>query len=167
MSAASIAAYKKLLNSQPESERYFDTFEITHPSMSQTFYYVNDSLDLVVTDASIDGGIFTATNAEFKGASNNDDLDQLATFTFPDLDNLADDELDLIDFGDPNPVQIIYRRYHSDYLDSPADGPFIYSVTSITQAAGSITFQCGAPSLNSSTTGRTYNFTDFPMLRGI
>ena len=160
-------AYKKLLASNPENERFFETIEIFHPSMTQTFFFVNDSVDLAVTDLAVVGGLFNKQNLELFNAANNADLDQLATFSFPDLDNVADDEIDLIDLGDTTPITVTYRRYHSDFLSEPAEGPFIYSVTKTSQSNGVITLEAGAPKLNNNRTGRTYNFTDFPMLRGI
>jgi len=167
MSTAAEEAYRKLLASNPENERLFETIEISHPSMSQTYLYVNDSVDLTVTDPEVTGGVFSKQNISLVNAANNNDLDQLASFSINDLENIADDEMDMIDLGDTTAITITYRAYHSEYLDSPAEGPLVYSVTNTTQTDGAITFEAGAPALNNNRTGRTYNYTDYPMLRGI
>ncbi len=163
----SLDDYKKLLSSQPEGKRTLETVEISHSFFGETFYFVRDSVDLTVTDPAIVGGVFTAANIESTNALNTNDLDQEATFTFSDIDNVLDCRLDCIDFGNTEPILLTYRIYHSDFLSLPEEGPIVYNVNSVSQVKGAFALSVGLIKLNAHATGLTYNLTDFPMLRGL
>ncbi len=159
--------YKQFLNSQPEEERIFETVEIQHPDLSQTFRFVRDSEQLTAKDEDeinrdYDPIAFTSDNSKIS-----DDLDQLVNFNLPDVENILDDEIDRIDLGDQDKATITYRIYISTNLNEIAEGPFIYDLESISQGKGIFTIQSGIPRLNTRETGQTYNFNDFPMLRAL
>lgn len=164
---AVIDDYKKLLSSQPENKRLYETIEITHTGLTQDYFFVRDSEDLLVTDPAVGGGVFTAANIENANSlSNNTDLDQTASFTISDVNNILNDELDNIDIGNTEIPLLKYRVYHSDTLSTPAEGPIEYEIESISQKKGVFTIKTSVPKLNERGTGIAYNLTDFPLLRG-
>jgi hypothetical protein len=159
-------AYELLLNSQPENERQFETLILSHSKFSQTFYLVFDSVPLT---AKLSGGetvTFQPANVSSTNAQNSNDLDQTASFTISDLDNVLDDELDLIPLGDTESPVAGFGIYTTGFLDAPAD--FVeYTVKSIPQKKGAFTLMCGAPDLNNDETGEVYDLDRFPTLRGL
>lgn len=159
--------YKIFLNSQPEEERVFETIEIEHPSLSQVFRFVRDPKALNAKDENGIDRVYDPINFASSNTKISDDLDQLANFNLPDIDNILDDEMSRIDIGDQTKPTITYRIYLSANLDEIAEGPFIYDLESISQGKGIFTVRSGIPRLNTRETGQTYNFTDFPMLRAL
>ena len=59
-----------------------------------------------------------------------------------------------------------YWVYRSDDLTVPMAGPLVFEVTSVSTKGPSATVEAIAPEKNASTTGETYSFARFPMLRG-
>lgn len=159
--------YKIFLNSQPEEERVFETIELQHSALSQVFRFVRDPKPLTAKDENGVSQDYEPINFASDNTKISDDLDQLASFNLPDVENILDDEMDRIDVGDQTKPTITYRIYLSINLDEIAEGPFIYDLESITQGKGIFTIQSGIPRLNTRETGQTYNFTDFPMLRAL
>lgn len=159
--------YKTFLNSQPEEERIFETITIEHPALSQIFRFVRDTNELVAKDENDILQTYTPINFASDNTRISDDLDQLANFNLPDIENVLDDEMDRIDVGDQTKPVITYRIYLSANLDEIAEGPFVYDLESIAQSKGIFTIRSGVPRLNNRETGQTYNFTDFPMLRAL
>lgn len=159
--------YKTFLNSQPEEERVFETIELQHPALSQVFRFVRDPKPLTAKDENGVSQDYESINFASDNTKISDDLDQLASFNLPDVENILDDEMDRIDVGDQTKPTITYRIYLSTNLDEIAEGPFIYDLESITQGKSIFTIQSGIPRLNTRETGQTYNFTDFPMLRAL
>lgn len=159
--------YKEFLNSQPEEERTFETIELRHPDLSQVFRFVRDPKPLIARDENGFDHEYEPINFASDNTKIADDLDQLASFNLPDIDNILDDEMDNIDVGDQIKPSVTYRIYLSTNLLVIAEGPFVYDLESITQRKGIFTIQSGIPRLNTRETGQTYNFTDFPMLRAL
>lgn len=159
--------YKKFLNSQPEEERIFETIELQHPSLSKIFRFVRDPKPLTAKDENGFDQDYEPINFASSNSEIADDLDQLANFNLPDIDNILDDEMDNIDVGDQRKPTITYRIYLSTNLDEIAEGPFIYDLEAITQSKSIFTIQSGIPRLNTRETGQAYTFTDFPMLRAL
>lgn len=159
--------YKIFLNSNPERERVFETIVLEHPSFSKIFRFVRDPKPFTAKDENGISQDYIPINFLSANTKISDDLDQLANFTLSDIDNIFDDEIDKIDIGDQTKPTITYRIYSSQNLDEIAEGPFIYDLVSIAQKKGVFTLRSGIPRLNNKTTGQTYNFTDFPMLRAL
>lgn len=159
--------YKIFLNSQPEEERIFETITIEHPALSQVFRFVRDTNELIARDEDGVNRNYLPVNFASDNSKILDDLDQLASFNLPDIENILDDEMDRIDIGDQTKPIVTYRIYLSINLDEIAEGPFAYDLESIAQSKGIFTIRSGIPRLNSRETGQTYNFTDFPMLRAL
>jgi len=159
--------YKQFLNSQPEEERVFETIQLVFPSPFQEFRFVRDPKPLTAKDENEIYQDYKPVNFVSDNSKISDDLDQLANFSFADIENLLDDVMDRIDVGDQSKPTITYRIYLSTNLDEIAEGPFIYDLELITQGKGVFTIQSGIPRLNTRETGQIYNFTDFPMLRAL
>lgn len=159
--------YKQFLNSQPENDKIFETIELSHPALSMVFRFVRDSQALTAKDENGIDRTYDPINFTNDNTQLSDDLDQLINFNLPDVENILDDEMDRIDLGDQTKPVITYRIYLSTNLNEIAEGPFIYDLESISQGKGIFTVRSGIPRLNTRETGQTYNFTDFPMLRGL
>lgn len=106
---------------------------------------------------------FEPANFQSNLNSQKADLDQNFSFTFSDVDNLLDDELDKIPL-DSGSFTLTYRTYNSFDLSEPSDGPYLLSVIDVSQELGVFTIQAAAPQLNWSETGEIYSFDVFPML---
>ena len=131
------------------------------------FRFVRDSKQLTAKDENEIDQEYEPIHFISDNSKISNDLDQLASFNLPDVENILDNEMDRIDVGDQNKPTITYRIYLSTNLNEIAEGPFIYDLESITQKKGVFTIQSGIPRLNTRETGETYNFTDFPMLRAL
>ncbi len=159
--------YKRFLNSQPEEERVFETIEIRHTSLSKTFRFVHGNEPLTAKDELGIDQVYEPTIFISDTSKISNDLDQLASFNLPDIENILDDEMDRIDVGDNIKPIITYRLYLSTNLNEIAEGPFVYDLEAISQSKGIFTIRSGVPRLNTKETGQTYNYTDFPMLRAL
>lgn len=159
-------AYKKFLASNPEGKREYRTISISHSQMSKTYNLVMDSAELIARDEN--GLLITYSPAAMleSGSMQTNDLDQTASYTIADELNILDGELDRVDIDTVEPFIVVFRAYHSDYLDVPAD-VLSYNANSVAQAKGSFTIRTGVPDLNSDQTGQIYNLTDFPMMRSL
>ena len=157
-------AYVILLNSQPEDETYYEAVSLSHSKFTKTYYLVVDSVPLNKKLPNGQDVTFSPANITPSNAQNSNDLDQLASFSIADLENIYDDELSNIPLGDNESPVIGYYVYVSDH-DLPAQ--FIeYTAKSIAQASGAFTIKCGAPDLNKDETGEVFDLERFPMLRG-
>ena len=160
------AAYRKKLASNPDGEIALDTIQISSPDMSKTYWLVADQEPLT---AFLESGVeqtFTAATINIKGAGNNADLNQTATFTIADSDNELDDELDRMALGGSNPV-LTFRTYLLSDLSYPAWGPVEYEAQDITQEKGKFMVSVSAPRLNNRGTGLIITPSICPLLRGV
>lgn len=162
-----LAAYRRKLASNPEGQIDYTTVEITHPSLSKRYLLVRGTEPLTATLETGETVTFEPTAMEAKGAANNNDMDQRASFTLPDVDNQLDDELDRIDPADPTLPVVTYRRFISTDLSYPADGPVAYELQAVSQEKGLFTMDTGVPMLNQRGTGLLMTPSEIPLLRGI
>lgn len=162
-----LEAYRRKLASNPEGQIDYTTVEITHPRLSKRYLLVRGTEPLTATLETGETVTFEPTALEAKGAANNNDMDQRASFTLPDVDNQLDDELDRIDPADPTLPKVTYRRFISTDLSYPADGPVVYELQSVSQEKGLFTIDTGVPMLNQKGTGLLMTPSDIPLLRGI
>jgi len=157
---------KSMLIAYPKGEYAIETLEIYHPLMSQRYYLTREPFGITATTENGDSVVFTGTAINMQLNQTKEDLDQNFTFTFPDLNNTIDDELDRIPYEDQTPIEVVYRQYINTDLTYPA---IVYNlnVNSVTQTKGVCALGCGVSQLNWKRTGITYNLTDFPMLKAI
>lgn len=157
---------KQMIMHYPRGEYTIDTLEISHPLMSQVYYLTREPDGITATledNTTVD---FRGTYMDMKLNRSTEDLDQDFTFTFPDLTNELDDELDRITMSNSDPISVIYRAYISSDLSEPA-ALYRLQVFGVTQSKGAFALQCGATQFNWRKTGLTYNFDVFPMLRAL
>lgn len=168
MSAESVeAAYRLKLASNPEGQLDFETVEITHPLLSRRFLIVRGSSPLTATLETGETVTFEPSPMETVNAANNNDMDQNASFTLPDVGNILDDEMSRIPLGtDVYPV-FTFRKFISTDLSYPCLGPVVYDLQSLSQSKGIFTADVGVPRLNQRATGLLMNPTDIPILRGL
>lgn len=162
-----IAAYRKKLASNPEGELDYTTVEITHPLLSKRYLLVRGTSDLTATLETGEVVTFEGTPMESKGAANNNDMDQRASFALPDIGNLLDDEMNNIPFDNKELPKFTFRRFVSSDLSYPCDGPIVYELQSINQEKGLFTADVGQPMLNQKGTGLLMTPDQIPLLRGI
>lgn len=162
-----IAAYKLKLASNPDGERDFMTVEISHPLLSQTYRIVVGMEPLVATLETGEVATFEPFAMEVKDGGNNNDMDQQASYTLPDVANLLDDEMSRIPLDDDRLPVFIFRGFVSTDLSAPCRGPIVYDLQSLTQSKGVFTADVGVPRLNQRSTGILMTPAEIPLLRGI
>lgn len=161
-----LEAYRILLSSRPENERYYECVTLSHSKFSKTYYLVADSVPLSATVTGV--GVVEFEPASMKPSDSvlSNDLSQQVSFTIADSLNVLDSELERIPLGDTESPIAAYSIYHSDYLDSPVE--YIeYIVSSVPQKKGVFTIKAGAPDLNADQTGEIFDFDRFPPLRSL
>lgn len=161
------AAYRRKLASNPEGELDYITLEIAHPLLSNRWLLVRGTDDLTATLETGEVVTFEGTPMEAKNAANNNDMDQTATFSLPDVLNILDDEMDRIPFDNQELPKFIFRRYVSTDLSFPCDGPVIYELQNLSQEKGVFTAETGVPMLNQRQTGLLMTPEQIPLLRGV
>lgn len=159
--------YRRKLASNTDDELTLDTVEIYHPLISKRYYYVNDLVNLSATLENGQVITFEATSMNATRAANNADMDQNASFTLADPENILDDELDRIPLDNDFYPTLTFRSYLLSNTSAPAVGPIVYDAQNITQSKGVFTAAVGAPRLNNRGTGLVVNPTDIPLLKGV
>lgn len=162
-----IAVYKLKLASNPEGEIDYRTVEITHPLLSKRYLIVVDMVPLTATLETGEVVTFEPFPMELKDGGNNNDMDQQASYTLPDVGNQLDDEMSRIPLGDQDPPVFTFRGFVSTDLSYPCRGPVTYDLQSLTQSKGVFTANVGVPRLNERQTGLLMTPQDIPLLRGI
>lgn len=159
-------AYRKVLASNPDGEITLQTIELYHPLLSKRYRFVIDTVPLTAYLETGELVTFEPVNADAKGASNNADMNQSATFTIADPENLLDDELDRIPLNNETDPELTFRSYLLSDLSYPADGPVVYEAQDINQGKGTFTASVSAPKLNSRGTGLIVTPALCPLIRG-
>lgn len=162
-----IEAYKLKLASNPDGQMTFDTLEITHSLFSQRYLLVVGTSNLTATLETGETVNFKPTPMEVAEGGNNNDTDQQASFTLPDVGNLLDDELARLPLSDEEAPVFTFRAFVSTDLSYPARGPVTYDLQSLTQSKGVFTANVGVPRLNERQTGILMTPQEIPLLRGV
>jgi hypothetical protein len=165
--AAVIAAYKLKLASNPEGQMDFETVEITHSLFSKRYLLVVGTTDLTATLETGEVVTFEGIPMEVKDGGNNNDMDQQASFTLPDVGNILDDEMSRLPLSDEESPSFTFRAFISTDLSYPARGPVTYELQSLSQSKGIFTADVGVPRLNERQTGLLMTPQLIPLLRGI
>lgn len=160
-------AYKLKLASNPEGQIDFETVEITHSLLSKRYLIVVGVTPLVATLETGETVTFEPFAIEMKDGGNNNDMDQQASFTLPDVGNVLDDEMSNIPLDDEVSPVFIFRAFVSTDLSYPAKGPITYDLQNLTQSKGVFTADVGVPRLNQRSTGLLMTPEDIPILRGV
>ncbi|EKO7540903.1 DUF1833 family protein [Salmonella enterica] len=161
------AAYRRKLASNPDGELDYITLEIYHPLLSKRWLLVRGAQDITATLETGEVVTFEGTPMVAKNAANNNDMDQTASFSLPDVLNILDEEMDRIPYDNEILPKFIFRRYVSTDLAYPCDGPVVYELQTLTQEKGVFTAETGTPMLNQRATGILMTTEEIPLLRGI
>lgn len=145
-----------------------ETFEISHPSFSKTYWIVRNAMNGIT--ANLEDGTsqtFDYYPLQVKRTGASDDLDQKLEVQLGDLGMVIPQEIARCHAAGTMSTKptLKYRAYRSDDLNSPMDGPFRFEVTTVPRKRAASALQAGAPRLNSNRTGETYTMLRFPMLR--
>lgn len=162
-----VAAYKLKLASNPEGQLDFETLEITHSLLSKRYLIVVGTSPLTATLETGETVTFEPSPMNAVNAANNNNLDQQATFTLPDVGNQLDDEMSRIPLDNQEWPVFTYRRFISTDLSYPCEGPVTYDLQALSQTKGVFTADVGVPRLNERATGLLATPEDIPLLRGI
>lgn len=162
-----IAAYKLKLASNPEGQMDFETVEITHSLLPQRYLLVIGTTDLTATLETGEVVTFLGVPMEIQEGGNNNDMDQQASFTLPDIGNELDDAMEKIPLGNEESPVFTFRSFVSTDLSYPARGPVTYDLQSLSQSKGVFTADVGVPRLNERQTGILMTPQVIPLLRGI
>lgn len=162
-----IEAYKLKLASNPDGQLDFDTLEITHSLFSQRYLLVVGTSPLTATLETSETVTFTPTAMDVAEGGSNNDTDQQASFTLPDVGNLLDDEMSRLPLSNEEAPVFIYRAFVSTDLSFPARGPVTYDLQALTQSKGVFTAGVGVPRLNERQTGILMTPQEIPLLRGV
>jgi hypothetical protein len=162
-----VAAYKLKLASNPEGQLDFETLEITHSLLSKRYLIAVGTSPLTATLETGETVTFEPSPMNAVNAANNNNLDQQATFTLPDVGNQLDDEMSRIPLDNQEWPEFTYRRFISTDLSYPCDGPVTYDLQVLSQTKGVFTADVGVPRLNERATGLLATPEDIPLLRGI
>lgn len=157
---------KVFLASAPRAIRAVPTLEVSHSSMSRTYYLWREPYVGSITDE--DGNVRTVEplNLDIKLASEDGTLDQQYDITVDttDIEDEFREEMDRIPLGTQEKIRSVYREYLSDDLTSVmARAPL--QVEAISYRVGAATMTAVSPRLNINSTGETYLPRDIPMLR--
>jgi hypothetical protein len=162
-----IDAYRRKLASNPDGQMDFDTVEITHPLFSKRYLLVVGTSPLTATLETGELVTFEPTPMDVAEGGNNNDTDQQARFTLPDVGNLLDDEMSRLPLSDTLAPVFTFRSFVSTDLSYPARGPVTYDLQTLTQSKGVFTADVGAPRLNERQTGILMTPQEIPLLRGV
>lgn len=164
--ATAFEDYEKLLNSQPENETYFECIALSHSLFTKAYYLVVNTAPLTATIKDTSIVTFDPANIKPFRSINSNDLDQLASFTIGDVDNILDSELDRIPLSNTEQIVCDYYVYHSEHLDSAVEFISFY-VDAVPQKKGAFTVKAGVQDLNNSTTGEIFSNDRFPQQRSL
>lgn len=162
-----IEAYKLKLASNPDGQMDFDTVEISDPHFSKRYLLVVGTSDLTATLETGETVTFEGVPMEVGEGGNNNDTDQQASFTLPDVGNILDDEMARLPLGYSGSPVFTFRTFVSTDLSYPARGPVTYDLQTITQSKGVFTAGVGVPRLNERQTGILMTPEEIPLLRGV
>lgn len=162
-----IEAYKRKLASNPDGQMDFDTVEISDPYFSKRYLLVVGTSDLTATLETGETVTFEGIPMEVGEGGNNNDTDQQASFTLPDVGNLLDDETARLPLDYEGAPVFIFRSFVSTDLSYPARGPVTYDLQTLTQSKGVFTAGVGVPRLNERQTGLLMTPEEIPLLRGV
>jgi hypothetical protein len=162
-----IDAYRRKLASNPDGQMDFDTVEITHPLFSKRYLLVVGTSLLTATLETGELVTFEPTPMGVAEGGNNNDTDQQASFTLPDVGNLLDDEMSRLPLSDTLAPVFTFRSFVSTDLSYPARGPVTYDLQTLTQSKGVFTADVGVPRLNERQTGILMTPQEIPLLRGV
>jgi Domain of unknown function (DUF1833) len=162
-----IDAYRRKLASNPDGQMDFDTVEITHPLFSKRYLLVVGTSPLTATLETGELVTFEPTPMDVAEGGNNNDTDQQASFTLPDVGNLLDDEMSRLPLSDTLAPVFTFRSFVSTDLSHPARGPVTYDLQTLTQSKGVFTADVGVPRLNERQTGILMTPQEIPLLRGV
>lgn len=158
---------RTFLASAPPVQRSIQTLEIRHSQMAQVYYLWREPYYGTITLENESSVSVRPVNMDIRIAGNETHLDQSFDIVIDTTD--ADDELrsalDEIPIDTTERVQLVYREYLSDDLDTPQIIARL-QVENIVYRKGAAKLSAVTPRLNVTRTGEIYSYRKFEMLRG-
>lgn len=146
-----------------------ETFELSHPDFSQTFYFTrNDITGLTATLENSQEVRFEYLPLEIRPDTTKADLDNGLTIEFGDLGEILPSQLDLITVANSffTKPTLVYRIFRGDDLQNVLYGPITLQVETIGFTKDGATIKANVPRLNLTRTGLIYRLTEFVTMRG-
>jgi hypothetical protein len=160
------AKLRVFLASAPQAVHAIQVIEISHPSMSRTFWLWREPYASAVT---IDGVPRTVepANIEIGLAGAQGHLDQIFQIRIGLADSMDvfRSEIDRIPVNTRVKATLVYREYLSDNLVE-AQATARLQVESVSWMMGAASITASSPRLNATRTGELFSPKDVPMLRG-
>lgn len=146
---------------------YLECIEIDHSTFAQPFRFVrNDTSGITVKHEDGLDYFYQYQVLEIQRSNVTNDLDQIMNINFFDTNDEFMDAIESIENNERPTFK--YRAYRDDDLTFPMQLIQTLEITSASKdSSGVVTFEARAPELNAVKTGSTYNFEDFPSLRGV
>ncbi|MEO0797382.1 MAG: DUF1833 family protein [Verrucomicrobiota bacterium] len=132
-------AVKEAFASCPKSEVHIHTLQISHSLFSQTYWFVRQRQDMILTLETGQDQLFKAAGFQFTLPEKSEDGLQDLNVAVDNVDKALTDELDGLE-GTREDVKITYRMYLSSDLSKPVqDPPLTLSITDVKITTFSIT----------------------------
>lgn len=161
------AAYDYFLNSEISVVKY-ETIEISHSSLSQTFYFVrNNRFGLTATLETGETQEFTFAPMSVTPLGDGETLVQGYRIDLGDPGRILSDELSRV-YAEDNFLEkprLVFRAFRSDDTSEPIIGPDVLELTNVSFNREGATFEARAPELNALRTGESYAIDRFPGLK--
>lgn len=157
---------REFFASAPQRIHRIETLEISHSSMTKTYYLWREPYAGEITT---EDGVRTVQplNFQAKIAGSEGHLDQV--FEIPldttDVENDFRTEMERVPLDTTERVRLVYREYLSDDLTDVLTRA-VLQVESVVYSLGAAKITAVSPRLNINSTGERYTPRDAPMLRG-
>jgi hypothetical protein len=155
------------LASAPQNIWNIETLEISHSSMSKTYYLWKEPYAGVITLEDSSTREVSCLNFEVKLASSQGNLDQSydITLDLTDSEDEFKEQMDRIPIDTTEKIKLVFREYLSDDL-TEVQSSAILQVETIAYSKSIARFTAISPRLNVLRTGELYTTREVPMLRG-
>lgn len=156
---------REFFASAPQTKHRIEVLEISHSTMSKTYYLAREPYPFDVTT---EDGVRTVepTNFQVQRAGSERHLDQVYTVKL-DTTRVTDDfhaELDRVPLNTAERLRVVLREYLSDDLNH-MQSRAVLQVESISHSLGAAVINAASPRFNVTSTGERYVPRDIPMLR--
>ncbi|MEO0797254.1 MAG: DUF1833 family protein [Verrucomicrobiota bacterium] len=132
-------AVKEAFASCPKSEVHIHTLQLSHSLFTQTYWFVRQRQDMVLTLETGQDQTFKAAGFSFTLPERSEDGLQDLNIAVDNVDKALTDELDRLEGSDED-VKLTYRMYlHSDLSKPTQDPPLTLSLVAARIAVFSIT----------------------------
>ena len=170
---ATTEQWRRFVANAPEAQREYRTLEIWHPQFATVRRFVSNYCDLTATleaGAPRDPGravVFTGATLSITEPVERQDAEQSLAVEFGNVDGVVSELVDQIaGLGYLTGVDVVYRKYYSGDLTTPAVPPlYLFAASLAFSGPLSVAFSAEDVDLSQKRAGRLYTPADFPGLQ--